>query len=157
MFESQDFPDGARHMAQHRTLRSIAKRMGWKSATTVLRRRDYDAFPIFRDFTRQGTVWTISDELITAWELAKATVDARNPRIKKPWTRKPSKKGTPIGTRRPPAARKGRPWIHEKNDLTPAHREELSVPGMPGASQPPPAPAEKVCTCGTPVDCNAHD
>ena len=163
-------------MAQHRTLRAIAKRMGWKSATTVLRRRDYDAFPIFRDFTRQGVVWTISDEMIAAWELAKATVDARNPRIKRPWTRKPSKKGTPIGTGGPPpAARKGRPRIHEgmakltpaeqawifKNELTPAQRQELGVkvPEMPRASKslPAPAPAKKVCTCGTPVDCKAHD
>src|SRR5262249_47822841 len=142
-------------MAQHRTLRAIAKRMGWKSATTVLRRRDYDAFPIFRDWTRNGAVWTISDEMIAAWELAKATVDARNPRIKKPWTRKPSKKGTPIGTRRPPAARKQRPSIREelakltpaeqgwiiKNELTPAQRQELGVKvgGMPGAGQPSPA------------------
>jgi len=163
-------------MAYHRTLRAIAQRMGWKSATTVLRRRDYEAFPIFRDFTRQGAVWTISDEMIAAWELAKATVDARNRRIKRPWTRKPSaKKGTPIGTRRAPAARKQRPSLHEgiakltpaeqawifKNELTPAQREELGVKvgEMPPTSKPPapPAPVKKVCTCGTPVDCTAHD
>src|SRR5262245_42169070 len=97
-----------------------------------------------------------------------------NRRIKRPWTRKPSaKKGTPIGTAVPPAARKGRRPIREgmdkltpaeqawiiKNELTPAQREELSVkvPGMPGAGQPPApaAPVKKVCTCGTPINCQA--
>jgi hypothetical protein len=94
-------------MAQYRTLRAIAKRMGWKSATTVLRRRDYEAFPIFRDFTRHGPVWTISDELITAWELAKANVE-KDMRIKKPWKRASAKKGTAIGTAKRPQVGKNR-------------------------------------------------
>src|ERR1044072_5201753 len=120
-------------MATYRTLRTIARRMGWKSPTTVLRRREYEAFPIFRDFTRHGGVYAISDELITAWELAKANVE-RDMRIKRPWKRTGhSKKETAIGT----ARRTPLPGI---------------APGYTRArvqSQPSPAPAEKPCFCGT--------
>ena len=50
-------------MAQYRTLRVIAERMGWGPAT-VLRRHKLDDFPLYLDWTKRGLIWVTSDELI---------------------------------------------------------------------------------------------
>src|SRR5262249_49145839 len=57
-------------MAQHRTLRKIAERMGWGPAT-VLRRHKLDDFPLYQDWTKRGLIWVTSDELIVLWEAKK--------------------------------------------------------------------------------------
>ena len=54
-------------MAQIKTLRKIAERMGW-SPSTVLRRHKLDDFPLYQDWTKRGPIWVSSDDLILKWE-----------------------------------------------------------------------------------------
>jgi hypothetical protein len=58
-------------MAAYRTLRAIAKRMGWKSASTVLRRHNLDRFPLYPDLSKRSLIWATSDALIDLWEADK--------------------------------------------------------------------------------------
>jgi len=69
-------------MAQHRTLRKIAERMGWGPAT-VLRRHKLDDFPLYPDWTKRGLIWVTSDELILMWEQLKVQM-CRGARLRNP-------------------------------------------------------------------------
>jgi len=71
-------------MAQYRTLREIANRMGWKSSSTVLRRHKLDDFPMYPDFGTHGLIWVTSDELIHVWESRKVALN-QGARLKQPW------------------------------------------------------------------------
>jgi hypothetical protein len=139
-------------MAQYRTLRDIANRMRWKSPSTVLRRHKLDEFPLYLDWTTRGLIWVTSDALIEEWERGKVEM-CKGARLRYPrqrW-RRPAyrpynwrlrgKNRTYNGTVRPPIVGGSGPGY-----------------ARPLQSQPPAAPAiKKPCTCGTPVDCQAHD
>jgi len=143
-------------MATIRTLRRIAERMGWKSPSTVMRRHKLDGFPLYFDWTKRGLIWVTSDELIGEWERHKVEAAKYGPRIKTPWKwrrHRPSyqsydwqlKKRTDNGTKLPSQTQgKGPPSVRARECPPPPRRLD-------------PAPAPKNCTCGTPVDCHAHD
>jgi hypothetical protein len=61
-------------MAQIKTLRKIAERMGWSPAK-VLRRHKLDDFPLYPDWTKRGIIWVTSDELILEWEQKKVDMN----------------------------------------------------------------------------------
>jgi hypothetical protein len=171
-------------MAQYRTLREIAARMGW-APSTVLRRHKLDDFPIYPDWTARGLIWVTSDELIHRWELKKVMM-SHGARLKRPWKqrRKPSyrsynyrlrdKYRTGNETVRPSPEEENprslreelakltpaeQAWIIE-HELTPAQREKLDIrlTEIPAASQLPEPPAsEQPCPCGVPSRCLVHN
>ena len=200
-------------MAQYRTLRVIAERMGWGPAT-VLRRHKLDDFPLYLDWTKRGLIWVTSDELILQWEERKVrmcqgarlrnpprprrkptyqpynwrlryknetlneTVGAmRNPREKAPSVHEDSPPqslapdcpcGIPSRCKvhlqgeavRAPSLQEEldklgpveRAWVIN-HELTPAQLEELGIklPETPKTS------ITRKCTCGTEIECRAHD
>src|SRR5262249_42262840 len=199
-------------MAQHRTLRKIAERMGWGPAT-VLRRHKLDDFPLYLDWTKRGLIWVTSDELILQWEERKVRM-CQGARLRNPprprhkptyqpynWrlryknetlnetmgpTRnegesrsplheesqpKPSTPDCPCGipsrckvylqeeepspSLREELAKLGpveRAWVIN-HELTPAQLDELGIklPETPKTS------ITRKCTCGTEIECRAHD
>jgi len=134
------------NMAQYRTLREIANRMGWKSPSTVLRRHKLDDFPVYPDFGRRGLFWVTSDELIHAWEARKVAMN-QGARLKQPWKWKHKESYQPYnwqlrkdtGTKKPPDREGKAASLREAN-------KGLKV-----------AAPKKQCTCGTPTLCIAHD
>src|SRR5215468_10936997 len=69
-------------MAQIKTLRKIAERMGWSPAK-VLRRHKLDDFPLYQDWTKRGLIWVTSDELILQWEERKVRM-SQGARLRNP-------------------------------------------------------------------------
>jgi hypothetical protein len=69
-------------MAQIKTVRKIAERMGWSPAT-VLRRHKLDNFPLYPDWTKRGLIWVTSDELILKWEEGKVRM-SHGARLRQP-------------------------------------------------------------------------
>jgi hypothetical protein len=69
-------------MAQIKTVRKIAERMGWSPAT-VLRRHKLDNFPLYPDWTKRGLIWVTSDELILKWEEGKVRM-SHGARLREP-------------------------------------------------------------------------
>jgi len=167
-------------MAQIKTLRKIAKRMGWSPAK-VLRRHKLDDFPLYPDWTKRGPIWATSDELILLWEQNKVQM-WQGARLRPPPRprRKPTyhpynwrlryKNETPSRTIGPAPVEEESP--HLTREEPPAHVE--SRPEPPAIEPPPPpinqepAPALVVkppeniipegCNCGNPtITCTAHD
>jgi hypothetical protein len=156
-------------MAQIKTLRKIAERMGWSPAK-VLRRHKLDDFPLYGDWTKRGQIWVTSDELILQWEQNKVRMNQ--------------------GARlRPPPRPRHKPTYHPYNwrlryknetpsrTIGPAYsegekpkptREEISRPdptttALPGPPVNQPAPRRQSgfqriegCVCGTGLNCDAH-
>src|SRR5215467_9405510 len=133
-------------MAQHRTLRKIAERMGWGPAK-VLRRHKLDDFPLYQDWTKRGLIWVTSDELIHSWEQLKVSM-CQGARLRNPPRprRKPTyhpynwrlryKNETPnetVGSTQNP--RENAPGVHEES---------------------PPHPSTPACPCGIPSRCKVH-
>src|SRR5262249_17144637 len=177
-------------MAQIKTLRVIAERMGWGPAT-VLRRHKLDDFPLYQDWTKRGLIWVTSDELILMWEQLKVQM-CRGARLRNP--PRPRHKPTyqPYNWRlryknetysetvgSTPNARESASPLHEEpptkpapslqeeldklgpverawvinHELTPAQLEELGIK-LP---QTPKTSITRKCTCGTEIECRAHD
>jgi hypothetical protein len=153
-------------MAQIKTLRKIAERMGWSPAK-VLRRHKLDDFPLYPDWTKRGPVWVTSDELILEWEQNKVRMN-QGARLRPP--PRPRHKPTyhPYNYRlrykyETPSRTIGPASIEEKRVDLP--REELPVqvesrPGLPG----PPVNQQirqsgiqrpENCVCGTGLNCDA--
>ena len=168
-------------MAQIKTLRKIAKRMGWSPAK-VLRRHKLDDFPLYPDWTKRGPIWATSDELILLWEQNKVRMN-QGARLRPPPRprRKPSyhpynwrlryKNETPSRTIGPaPVEEKRRQPIHEEPPK-PMTREELDNLGPIERAwvinhELTPAQREELgvklaenvipegCTCGTETPCS---
>ena len=200
-------------MAQIKTLRKIAERMGWSPAK-VLRRHKLDDFPLYLDWTKRGLIWVTSDELIHLWEQMKVNM-CQGARLRNP--PRPRHKPTyqpynwrlryknetlneTVGPTQNP--RENAPGVHEdsavqsstpdcpcgipsrckvhlqeepvavptlreelaklgpverarviNHELTPAQLEELGIklPETPKTS------ITRKCTCGTEIECRAHD
>ena len=58
-------------MAQHRTLKQICKRMGWKKPETAIRRVKQTGFPMYHELAGRPpkAIWVTNDDLIQLWEL----------------------------------------------------------------------------------------
>ena len=170
-------------MAQIKTLRKIAERMGW-SPSTVLRRHKLDDFPLYLDWTKRGLIWVTSDELILKWEERKVQM-CQGARLRPPRRRrhKPDYKPynwrlrdgnrTDSGTVGPQFRGENEQTVREEAQLgpTPAQRElDVIAPETPAVvtkepragfpPTPPPHPALSRpldCTCGKATRCQAHD
>ena len=127
-------------MAQYRTLRKIAKRMGWSSPATPLRRNRFDEFPMWPDFTSHGLVWTTSDFLINSWEERKVK-RSRGIRLKRPWKQrhKPNyrpyfwrKNQTPIETPLSAEVKEKNPTLRKKKG------SQIGPPGSVETKKPSP-------------------
>jgi len=161
-------------MAQIKTLRKIAERMGWSPAK-VLRRHKLDDFPLYPDWTKRGPVWVTSDELILEWEQNKVRMN-QGARLRPP--PRPRHKPTyhPYNYRlrykyETPSRTIGPASIEGKNEQSlreelPARVESRPVPSVtkpPGPPVSPPTPGRRMgiqrpegCVCGTGLNCDAH-
>jgi hypothetical protein len=162
-------------MAQIKTLRKIAERMGWSPAK-VLRRHKLDDFPLYPDWTNRGQIWVTSDELILAWDQNKVRMN-QGARLRPPPRprHKPTyhpysyrlryKNETPSRTiGGPPIEGKGREPTREEPPARVEVRREPSVSQLPGPPVNQPAPRRQSgiqrpegCVCGSGLDCQAHD
>ena len=168
-------------MAEIKTLRKIADRMGWSPAK-VLRRHKLDDFPLYPDWTKRGPIWATSDELILLWEQNKVRMN-QGARLRPPPRprHKPTyhpynwrlryKNETPSRTIGPaPVEEKRRQPIHEEPPK-PMTREELDNLAPVDKAwvinhEMTPAQREELgvksaenvrpegCTCGTGIDCS---
>lgn len=61
---------------QHRGLKAICKRMGWKSVETPVRRLLTHSFPMYLDRCGRPprNIWTISEGMAALWEFRRSTV-----------------------------------------------------------------------------------
>jgi len=133
-------------MAQYRTLRVIAERMGWGPAT-VLRRHKLDDFPLYLDWTKRGLIWVTSDELILQWEERKVRM-CQGARLRNP--PRPRRKPTyqPYNWR----LRYKNETLNETVRATQNPRENaLSV-----HEDSPPQSLAPDCPCGIPSRCKVH-
>ena len=125
-------------MAQIKTLRKIAERMGWSPAK-VLRRHKLDDFPLYPDWTKRGLIWVTSDELILVWEQNKVQMNQ--------------------GARlRPPPRPRQKPTYHPYNwrlrykNETPGR----TIGGPQIEGEKPEPTREGPCPCGVPDRCLVH-
>jgi hypothetical protein len=148
-------------MAQIKTLRKIAERMGWSPAK-VLRRHKLDDFPLYGDWTKRGAIWVTSDELIQAWEQNKVRMN-QGARLRPPPRprHKPTyhpynwrlryKNETPSRTIGPPPVEEKRHQsLHETSRTGPLvnpvlPRRQSGIKRIEG------------CVCGTGLTCTVHD
>src|SRR5262245_19827909 len=171
-------------MAQIKTLRKIAERMGW-SPSTVLRRHKLDDFPLYQDWTKRGPIWVSSDDLILKWEERKVQM-SQGARLRPPPRRrhKPDYKPynwrlrdenrTDNGTTVGPQFEEGNEQRLREEGLdrpmtTEPRRLDITLPetpvctkeprsGLPPTTQPHQALSRPLdCTCGTLTTCIAHD
>src|SRR5262245_61977020 len=171
-------------MAQIKTLRKIAERMGW-SPSTVLRRHKLDDFPLYQDWTKRGPIWVSSDDLILKWEERKVQM-SQGARLRPPPRRrhKPDYKPynwrlrdenrTDNGTTVGPQFEEGNEQrIREAAHFGPTPAQLENLPEIPKSDVIPPGPTVDVgrpptqpypaltlnpsCTCGTLTTCIAHD
>ena len=161
-------------MAQIKTLRKIAERMGWSPAK-VLRRHKLDDFPLYPDWTKRGIIWVTSDELILEWEQKKVRMN-QGARLRPPPRprHKPTyhpynwhlryKNETPSRTIGPAPIEEKRPKpTREDPPARVESRPEASVTEQrhPPVNQPAPSRHSGIqrpegCTCGTATACHAH-
>jgi hypothetical protein len=153
-------------MAQIKTLRKIAERMGWSPAK-VLRRHKLDDFPLYPDWTKRGLIWVTSEELILEWEQNKVRMN-QGARLRPPPRHKPTyhpynwrlryKNQTPSRTIGPaPTWRKE--GVCPREEL-PVQVESRAEP-LPGPPMNQSAPQRRTgiqrpegCVCGTGLDCD---
>ena len=156
-------------MAQIKTLRKIADRMGWSPAK-VLRRHKLDDFPLYPDWTKRGPIWATSDELILLWEQNKVQMwqGARlrpPPRPRRKSTYHPYnwrlryKNETPSRTIGPAPIEEERPHLTHEEPIKMESRPESPAIELPG----PTAPQRRSgiqriegCVCGSGLTCEAH-
>jgi hypothetical protein len=157
-------------MAQIKTLRKIAERMGWSPAK-VLRRHKLDDFPLYPDWTKRGQIWVTSDELVLEWEQNKVRMN-QGARLRPPPRprHKPTyhpynyrlryKYETPSRTIGPAPIEKKR--VDLPREEPPVQVESRSEP-LPGPPINQPAPRQQSgiqrienCVCSTGLNCDAH-
>src|SRR5262245_42233642 len=130
-------------MAQIKTLRKIAERMGWGPAT-VLRRHKLDDFPLYPDWTKRGLIWVTSDELIHSWEQLQVQM-CRGARLR-----------NPPRTRRKPTYQPYNWRFRYKNETyneTVGSTRNARESASPVHEEPSPLPPERPCPCSR---CSPH-
>src|SRR5262245_38519953 len=133
-------------MAQIKTLRKIAERMGWGPAT-VLRRHKLDDFPLYPDWTKRGLIWVTSDELILMWEQLKVQM-CRGARLRK----RPRPRLKPTYQPYHCRVRYKNETYNETVGSTRNRRE--NAPGVHEDSRLQPSTPD--CHCGIPSRCKVH-